>query len=150
MSALGLASLGVQCTDKPLGMASLGVFCGSIGGAGSLEGRRPGGYAIGLFERTIKSAGYLEGFEPISVEPFSVEESSRDMRMEAGRLSEALKMFEVRLLAMALELDKYQSVFVTEKAIRQQIMDNIEMLKLVEVKRREEEEIVALIMAIDE
>ncbi len=27
MSALGLASLGVLCEDKPLGMASLGVFC---------------------------------------------------------------------------------------------------------------------------
>lgn len=29
MSALGLASVGVQCEDKALGMASLGLFCGA-------------------------------------------------------------------------------------------------------------------------
>jgi len=30
MSALGLASLGVYCEDRPLGMSSLGVFCDGI------------------------------------------------------------------------------------------------------------------------
>ena len=30
MSALGLASLGTQCTNRALGMASLGVFCGAV------------------------------------------------------------------------------------------------------------------------
>jgi hypothetical protein len=30
MSALGMASLGVQCEDKALGMASLGVFCVTV------------------------------------------------------------------------------------------------------------------------
>ena len=30
MSALGLASLGVQCQDKALGMSSLGVFCDGV------------------------------------------------------------------------------------------------------------------------
>lgn len=28
MSALGMATLGVQCQNKALGMATLGVFCG--------------------------------------------------------------------------------------------------------------------------
>lgn len=31
MSALGLATLGVQCSNKALGMASLGVFCDGVG-----------------------------------------------------------------------------------------------------------------------
>lgn len=32
MSALGLASLGVQCQDRALGMATLGVFCSETPG----------------------------------------------------------------------------------------------------------------------
>ena len=30
MSALSLATLGVQCTSRALSMASLGVFCGDL------------------------------------------------------------------------------------------------------------------------
>lgn len=30
MSALGMASLGVQCQDKALGMSSLGLFCDGV------------------------------------------------------------------------------------------------------------------------
>lgn len=45
MSALGMATLGVQCTDKALGMSSLGLFCDELppiqpptGGGGSGPG----------------------------------------------------------------------------------------------------------------
>jgi len=152
MSAVPHSTQGLFCDNQPIAQATWGLFCTAeeaddgFGGGGKM----PGGYRIGFFEHDFKPYVDIEGFDQVTIEAQPVEQSSIGMRIEAERLGSALRIMEGRILAMALEADKYQVELATEKAVRGMLERQIELIKLVEAKRTEEEEIIALITAIDE
>jgi len=53
MSALGLATLGVQCENPALGMASLGVFCGEPLRLIPIRAPDSGGYTVEMDEMEV-------------------------------------------------------------------------------------------------
>ena len=151
MSAVPVATRGIFCDNQPIARATRGFFCNvedvEDGGGGGVT---PAGYQIGYFEQTFRPLVQLEDLELREIEAKPVEQSSQGMRIEADRLRDALAMIEAQMIAMGLEMDKYKIEIATQKGIRASLMQQIELIMLVEARRKEEEEIVALIMAIDE
>ena len=149
-AAVPHATDGLFCDNQPIASVTDGLFCTAgedeqSGGGGKM----PGGYRIGFFEKDFQPYVDIEGFEPVVIKGSEVEQSSRGMGAEAERLGDALRMIEGRLLAMALDADQYRTELATEKAVRGMLERQIEMIKKVEAKRTEEEEIIAIITAVD-
>ena len=167
MSALGLATLGVQCSNKALGMASLGVFCdGAIsvrppiygGGVPFVRRKKPKS-----FQHLLNFKGDTEVFD-VEIPPIEVKEVSTSYQREIERFEQAVEILQVQEQQAEVEIDLLAAEAALELLIRREILiqdllaarefildlqAQAEVLRLIK-RRREDEEAILIALMMDD
>ena len=166
MSALGLATLGVQCSNKALGMASLGVFCEiseaaarrSFGGAPFVRRKKPKS-----FQHLLNFKGDTEVFD-VEIPPIEVKEVSTSYQREIERFEQAVEILQVQEQQAEVEIDLLAAEAALELLIRREILiqdllaarefildlqAQAEVLRLIK-RRREDEEAILIALMMDD